>query len=187
MNTRGSSGQKRNTAGEVAADELCFSTPRRIERGLFDSPSMNTRSCLSAQKRKEGPGSRPVGPDEEEVAGANDDDDYTSDREEATIKFSFPDRKSVEKTSNKELLVIISEGITCLPLCRRTSCDCLDILSDVNVRECVAQYLLQFVKKSKYDQDSIIWEWYKYAIAARIASMIGGSQPLWFCLPIMVD
>jgi hypothetical protein len=96
MNTRGSSGQKRNGAGEVAADELCFSPPRRIERGLFDSPSMNTRSCLSAQKQKEGPVSRPVGPDEEEVA--NDDDDYTSDRiEEATIKFSFPDRKSVKK------------------------------------------------------------------------------------------
>ena len=110
MNTRGSSGQKRNAAGEVAADELCFSPPRRIERGLFDSPSMNTRSCLSAQKQKEGPGSRPVGPDEEEVAGANDDDDYTSDREEATIKFSFPDRKSVKKISDEELLVIVSEG-----------------------------------------------------------------------------
>jgi len=119
------------------------------------------------------------------VAGANDDDDddYTSDREEATIKFGFPDQKSVEKTSDKELLVIISEGITCLPSCRRTSCDCLGILSDVNDWECVPQYLLQFMKKSKYDQDSIILEWYKYAISARIASMIGGSQPLWFCLP----
>jgi hypothetical protein len=76
MNTRGSSGQKQNGAGEVAADELCFLPHRRIERGIFDSPSMNTRSCLSAQKRKEGPDSRPVGPDEEEVAN---DDDYTSD------------------------------------------------------------------------------------------------------------
>ncbi len=110
--------------------------------------------------------------DEEEVDGANDDDDYTSaDREEATIKFSFPDWKSVEKTSDEELLVTISEVITYLPLCRRTSCDCLGILSDVNVRECVAQYLLQFVKKSKYDQDSIILEWDKYVIA----SMIRGS------------
>jgi hypothetical protein len=89
----------------------------------------------------------------------------------------------VEKTSDEELLVIISKGITCLPSCGMTSCDCLGILADVNVRECVAQYLLQFVKKSKYDQDSIILEWTKYAIAARIASMIGGSQPLWFCLP----
>jgi hypothetical protein len=166
----------------VAADELCFLPPRRIERGLFDSPSMNTRSCLSAQKRKEGPGSRPVGPDEEEVA--NDDDYYTSDREEeATIKLCFPDRKSMKKISDEELLVIISEGITYLPLCGTTSCDCLDILSDVNVRECVAQYLLQFVRKSKYDQDSIILEWYKYANAARIAAMIGCRQQLWFCLP----
>jgi hypothetical protein len=141
INTRGSSGQKRHGAGEVAADELCFSPPRRIERGLFDSPSMNTRSCLSAQKRKEGPGSRRVGPDEEEVA--NDDDDYTSDcKEEATIKFSFPDRKSVEKISDKELLLIISKGIACLPSCGTMGCDCLDILSDVNVRKCVAQYLL---------------------------------------------
>jgi hypothetical protein len=180
MNTRGSSGQKRNGAGgEVAADELCFLPSRRIERGLFGSPSMNTRSCLSAQKRKEGPGCRPVGPYEEEVAGANDDDDDTSDSEEATIKFSFPDRKSVKKTSDEELLVIISEGISCLPLCGTTSCDYLDILSDVNVWECVAQYLLQFARKSKYNQDSIILEWYKYAIAARI----GRSQPLWFCLP----
>ena len=105
------------------------------------------------------------------------------DREEATIKFSFPDRKSVEKTSNKELLVIIPEGITCLPSCRRTSCDCLGILSDVNDWECVQQYLLQFMKKSKHGQDSIILEWYKYEISARVASMIGGSQPLWFCLP----
>jgi len=145
---------------------------------------MNTRSCLSAQKQKEGPGSRPVGLDEEEVAGANDDDDDdTSDREEATIKFSFPDRKSVKKISDEELLVIISEGIACLPSCGTTSCDCLDILSDVNVQECMAQSLLQFVRKSKYDQDSIILEWYKHATAARIAAMIGRSQPLWFCLP----
>ena len=67
------------------------------------------------------------------MAGANDDDDYTSDREEATIKFSFPDQKSVTKISDEELLVIISEGIACLTLCGTTSCDCLDILSDVNV------------------------------------------------------
>mgnify|MGYP006152052003 CR=1 FL=1 len=51
---------------DVAVDELvCFSPARRIERGLFNSPSMNTRSCLVAQKRK--------GPDKEEVAGASDD------------------------------------------------------------------------------------------------------------------
>ena len=37
---------------DVAVDELvCFSPARRIERVLsFNSPSMNTRSCLAAQK-----------------------------------------------------------------------------------------------------------------------------------------
>ena len=58
-------------------------------------------------------------------------------------------------------------------------CDCLDILiTDMNVRECIAQYLVQFEMKKKYDQDSIILEWYKYAIAAKI-----GMKHLWFCLP----
>jgi len=100
MNTRGSSGQKQNVAGEVAADELCFSPPRRIERGLFNSPSMNTRSCLSVQKRKERPGSRPVGPGKEEVT--NDDDDYTSDREEeATIKFQFSGSEEHEENQRQ--------------------------------------------------------------------------------------
>ena len=78
------------------------------------------------QTRKEGPGSRPVGPDEEEVAGASDDDYYTSDREEATIKFSFPDRKSVKKISDEELLMIVSEG-HCrrrCHRCRRCRCRC---------------------------------------------------------------
>ncbi len=89
----------------------------------------------------------------------------------------------MKKISDEELLMIISEGIACLPSFGTTSCDCLDILSDVNVRECVAQYLLQFVRKSKYEKDSIILEWYKYANAARIAAMIGCRQQLWFCLP----
>jgi hypothetical protein len=111
----------------------------------------------------------------------NDDDDYTSDRdEEATIKFSFPDRKSMKKISDEELLVILSEGTTRLPSCI-SACDCLVILSDVNVRQCVAQYLLQFVRKSKYDQDSIVLEWYKYAIAATIDA--SHRKLLWFCLP----
>ena len=40
---------------DVAVDErVCFSLARHIERGLFNSPSMNTRSCLVAQKQKGG-------------------------------------------------------------------------------------------------------------------------------------
>ena len=83
------------------------------------------------------------------MLGASDDDH--SDREEVTTNFSFPDLKRVKKMSDmsdEELLVILSNGIARLPACG-LACDCLVILSDVNVRQCVAQYLLQFVRKSK--------------------------------------
>jgi hypothetical protein len=71
------------TSLDVAVDELvCFSPARRIKRGLFNTPSMITRSCLAAQKQK--------GPDEEEVAGASDDDH--SDREEVTSNVAFSTR-----------------------------------------------------------------------------------------------
>jgi len=77
-----------------------------------------------------------------------------------------------------ELLLLLVERLKCLPSCKNKTCDCLDIITDMNVRECVAQYLVQFEMKKKYDQDSIILEWYKYAIAAKI-----GMKHLWFCLP----
>lgn len=79
-----------------------------------------------------------------------------------------------------ELLLILVERLTCLPSCQNKMCDCLDILMDQNVRDCVSQYLVQFESKKKYDQDSIILEWYKYAISASI-----GNSYLWFCLPYM--
>ena len=65
-----------------------------------------------------------------------------------------------------ELLLILVERLKCLHSCKNKMCDCLDILTDLDVRECAAQYLVQFETKKKYDQDSIILEWYKYAIAA---------------------
>ena len=77
-----------------------------------------------------------------------------------------------------ELLLILVERLKCLHSCKNKMCDCLDILTDLDVRECVAQYLVQFETKKKYDQDSIILEWYKYAIAAT-----NGNSYLWFCLP----
>ena len=79
-----------------------------------------------------------------------------------------------------ELLLILVERLKCLHSCKNKMCDCLDILTDRNVQEFVAQYLVQFESKKKYDQDSIILEWYKYAISASI-----GNSYLWFCLPYM--
>jgi hypothetical protein len=78
MNTR-SSAQKQNGGGPigpdaVAVDEL-FLPVRRIQPGIFDLPSMNTRS--SAQKRR------------------GDDDHVTKggEEEQATIRSSYQNRK----------------------------------------------------------------------------------------------
>jgi hypothetical protein len=43
-----------------------------------------------------------------------------------------------------ELLLIILEQLKCLPSCKNKMCDCLVILTDLNVWECIAQYLVQF-------------------------------------------
>ena len=43
-----------------------------------------------------------------------------------------------------ELLLIIVERLKYLPSCKNKMCDCLVILTDLNVRECIAQYLVQF-------------------------------------------
>ena len=83
--------------------------------------------------------------------------------------------------TDDELFMSLVEGITRLPSCGNKTCDCLNILSDLNVRECVAKYLVQFERKNKYDQDCIILEWYKYAIATRT------GKYLWFCLPFDVS
>jgi len=91
-----------------------------------------------------------------------------------------PRRAMKKQQSNNQIgkALLLVERLKCLPSCKNKTCDCLDIITDMNVRECVAQYLVQFEMKKKYDQDSIILEWYKYAIAAKI-----GMNHLWFCLP----
>lgn len=63
--------------------------------------------------------------------------------------------------------------------CSDKNCTCLDtIKGELNVRMSVAHYLATFEMKSKYEQDSIILEWYKYSQAARV-----GQQYVWYCLP----
>ncbi len=46
--------------------------------------------------------------------------------------------------------------------CINMACDCLSILGDKNVRQAVANYLVWFERKSKFEQDSVVREWYRY-------------------------
>jgi hypothetical protein len=68
-------------------------------------------------------------------------------------------------------------------LCGNINCTCLAILlDDKEVRMSVAHYYITFAMKTKYEQDSIILDWYKYSQAAK-----GGSKHMWYCLPYDVS
>ncbi len=55
------------------------------------------------------------------------------------------------------------EGTETAMECINMSCVCLSILDDVNVRQAVAKYLVWFERKLKFEQDSVVMEWYRYA------------------------
>ena len=44
--------------------------------------------------------------------------------------------------------------------CPNRGCDCIAILGDTDVRVLVVKYLCWFNAKTKYEQDSIIFEWF---------------------------
>jgi hypothetical protein len=63
----------------------------------------------------------------------------------------------MKKSTDGELLMVLNEHLGSLLSCRNTNCDCLGILTNQNIWERVAKYLVQFERKNKYNQDSIFW------------------------------
>ncbi len=128
---------------------------RHIQHGVVDSLLRNTRGCL---KQKMGvlvgqevaaDANTTKGCEEQEAAA---DADATKGGEEVTKRLSWI---SIKKSTDGELFIVLNEHLGSLLSCDNINCDCLDILTDQNIRECVAKYLVQFERKNKYDQDSI--------------------------------
>ncbi len=67
--------------------------------------------------------------------------------------------------------------------CPNKGCNCLAILDDANIRASVVKYLCWFEKKSKYEQDSIVYKWFKYSSFLKK----GQSKFNLFCLPSIDD
>ncbi len=57
-------------------------------------------------------------------------------------------RRSIKKSTDSELFIVLNEHLGSLLSCDNMSCDCLNILTDQNVWECVAKYLVQFEMKN---------------------------------------
>ena len=64
--------------------------------------------------------------------------------------------------------------------CPNKNCNCLAILSDVGICLSVVMYLCWFNGKTKYKQDTLVFEWFKYTSMKR-------TKVNWFCLPYIDD
>jgi hypothetical protein len=67
--------------------------------------------------------------------------------------------------------------------CPNKRCNCLAIMDDANARAFVMKYLCWFFRKSKYKQDSILFEWFKYSSYLKK----GQSKLNQFWLPYIND
>ena len=89
------------------------------------------------------------------------DADVKGEEEEEVWKRVSKKRKK-EMTSD-ELCTYFDSHLKGVGNCPNQGCDCVAILADKNVRECVVKYLCWFEGRSAYDQHSIMFEWYKYS------------------------
>ena len=109
----------------------------------------------------------------------NSDSEQQHDATRKKLKFGRKELMKLNKEDRVNYFVKYLE--TCK--CSNTNCTCLDILKeDDDVRKSVAHYLATFEMKSRYEQNSIIMDWYRYSQAARV-----GRKYVWYCLPYDVN
>ena len=90
-------------------------------------------------------------------------------------------KKSKSEMSVDELHSYYESKLRQVGKCPNHQCDCLAILSDIGVRLSVVMYLCWFNRKTKYKQDTLIFEWFKHAGMKRT------KKVFLFCLPYIDD
>ena len=68
--------------------------------------------------------------------------------------------------------------------CPNQRCKCVYVLADGDISLSIARYLCWFIVKTKYKQDLILFEWYKYSA---LRKSDGNVKMYWFCLPYISD
>jgi hypothetical protein len=89
--------------------------------------------------------------------------------------------------SDDELRTYFDSQLRGVGRCPNLRCNCLAIIVDVDdVRDSVVKYLCWFNAKTKYEQDLIVFEWFKYSLYFR-KSFSYDSKITLFCLPFIDD
>ncbi len=71
--------------------------------------------------------------------------------------------------------------------CANKRCTCLAILGDARARASVAKYLTWFEQRNKYEQDSIVFEWFRYSSFLKTSTLKKTHYKTLFCLPYTGD
>ena len=99
---------------------------------------------------------------------------------EDSVVASAKKKKARMSMSDEDLLIYFQQQLEGKKECMNNLCTCLSILKNPCTTSAVVQYLVWFDKKSKYDQDTLILEWYKYAWANNDYIQGRGQR---YCLP----
>jgi hypothetical protein len=91
-------------------------------------------------------------------------------------------KKRKSQMSDDELRNYFDSHLRGVGECPNPSCNCVAIIADRDVRDSVVRYLCWFNAKTKYEQDSIVFEWFKYS-----SYLKKGSKYTLFCLPFIDD
>ena len=122
--------------------------------------------------------------------GMNDDDggDDRDDEGEQQVEEEMGEawervtKKRKSQMSDDELRTYFDSHLRGVGECPNPSCNCIAIIADRDVRDSVVRYLCWFNAKTKYEQDSIVFEWFKYSLYLK-----KGSKYTLFRLPFIDD
>jgi hypothetical protein len=76
---------------------------------------------------------------------------------------TFLSRKSKLGMNDVALFEYFNTRSVEMTKCPNKQCTCLAILDDASVSASIAKYLTWFKQRNKYEQDSIVFEWFRYS------------------------
>jgi hypothetical protein len=114
--------------------------------------------------------------------GLNDDEGEQQVKEEMGEAWERVTKKLKSQMSDDELCTYFDSQLRGVGECPNPGCNCVAIIADRDIRDSVVRYLCWFNAKTKYEQDSIVFKWFKY-----LSYLKKGSKITSFRLPFIDD
>ena len=93
----------------------------------------------------------------------NNEEQAVDEEEEGGEAWQRLSKKRKSEMSADELHTYFDCQLRGVHECPNLGCNCIAILGDTDMRVLVVKYLCWFNAKTKYEQDLIVFEWFKYS------------------------